>query len=91
MWICMREERRRNSTINKLQFCGYRATVLENSNSIALLLPVQYMLEHAYIGARRDRLREICGNQFASGGSIFLREASLGWIRGPQACLADAG
>ena len=38
------------------------------------------MFEHVYIGARRDRLCQVCGNQFASGERIFLGEATLGCI-----------
>src|ERR1039457_64062 len=80
--IWMRDERRKDE-FNDQQTAvlrNYRVAVLENSNSIPVLTPVQYMLEHVYIGPRRDRLRQICGNQFASGGSIFIREARFGCI-----------
>jgi hypothetical protein len=42
--------------------------------------PVQNMFKQVDIGAGGDRLRQICGNQFASGGRIFLGEASFGCI-----------
>ena len=51
------------------------AAVLENRDCLRVPTPVQNMFEHVHIGARRDRLRQICGNQFASGGRIFIHEA----------------
>src|ERR1017187_4802478 len=82
LWICMRDERRKDE-FNDQQTAvlrNYRAAVLENSNSIPVLTPVKYMFEHVYMGARRDRLHEIRGNQLAPGGRIFRREAGFGRI-----------
>src|ERR1017187_5792385 len=82
LWICMRDERRKDE-FNDQQTAvlrNYRAAVLENRYSIPVLTPVQYMLEHVDIGARRDRMDQVCGNQFASGGRIFLREARFGCV-----------
>src|ERR1700730_254716 len=82
LWICVRDERRKDE-FNDQQTAvlrNYRPAVPENRNSFPVLKPVQYMFEHVDIGARRDRLGQVCGNQFASGGKIFLREARFGCI-----------
>jgi hypothetical protein len=83
LWICMQDERRKDE-FNDQQTAvlrNYDTAVLENRDCLRIPTPVQNMLEHVYIGARRDRLRKICCNQFASGGRIFIREASFGCIQ----------
>jgi hypothetical protein len=72
---------RMNSTINKLPFCGMTTRrFLRIVIASASRRPCRTCLSMYTSGARRDRLRKICCNQFASGGRIFIREASFGCI-----------
>src|ERR1039458_4963193 len=82
LWICMRDERRKDEFKDQQTAVlrNYRAAVFENRNSIPVLKAVQEKTDHLYIGAGRNRLRQICSNHFASGGRVFLRETSLGCI-----------
>src|SRR5208337_355084 len=58
-----------------------RAAVPENSSSFRVPIAVQDMFEHVHIGAGRDRLGQVCGDQFASGGKIFIRKARFSCIQ----------
>src|SRR6266404_1802996 len=79
----MRDERRQYE-FNDQQTAVLRndcAAVPENSNSFRVPIPVQDMFEHVHIGAGRDRLAQVCGNEFASGGKIFIRKARFSCIQ----------
>ena len=79
----MRDERRQYE-FNDQQTAALRndcAAVPENSNSFRVPIPVQDMFEHVHIGAGRDRLGQVCGDQFASGAKIFIRKARFSCIQ----------
>src|ERR1017187_1007844 len=60
----MRDQRRKDE-LNDQQTAvlrNDRAAVLENRNGNFVLTPMQYMFDHVHIGARRDRLSQVCGS-----------------------------
>ncbi len=78
----MRDERRQYE-FNDQQSAVQRndcAAVPANTNSFRVPIAVQDMFEHIHIGASRDRLGQVCGDQLASGGKIFIRKARFSCI-----------
>lgn len=72
LWVRPTHERRQHEFYDE-QTATLRndgTAVLENSNSVRILISVQDMFQHVHIGAGWHGLGQVSGNQLASGESL---------------------